>query len=56
MSNKKNKKHIVQKWYVPKCDNQGQWWWGYQKVRIIRHPEWDKNLYSFFKQENIDEC
>jgi len=27
---------------VPKCDEFGQWWWGYQKVYINVLPEEEK--------------
>jgi hypothetical protein len=37
-----NKGHIIQKWIVPSKDEHGQWWWGYQKVRINILPEEEK--------------
>jgi hypothetical protein len=30
---------------VPKCDEVGQWWWGYQKVYMRRLPEAEKQKY-----------
>ena len=50
----KNKRHTLQWWMVPKCDEFGQWWWGYQKVKLIKHPEWSKWLYSFSEEKNHD--
>jgi hypothetical protein len=38
----KNKRHTLQWWMVPKCDEFGQWWWGYQKVYINVLPEEEK--------------
>ena len=36
----------IQDWIMPRRDEHGQWWWGYQKVRLVRHPEWGKNIMS----------
>ena len=37
-----DKRHTIQWWMVPKRDEHGQWWWGYQKVRIVVLPEEEK--------------
>lgn len=37
-----NKRHTIQRWMVPKRDEYGQWWWGYQKIRMIVLPEEEK--------------
>ena len=41
---KKEPTYPIQKWVVPRRDEQGQWWWGHQKVRMVIHPEWSKEL------------
>lgn len=38
----KSKRHTLQWWMVPKADEHGQWWWGYQKVRLVVLPEEEK--------------
>ena len=42
---KKNKLQIIQSYYIPRCDENGQWWWGYQKVRKIVLPEEEKQKF-----------
>ena len=32
----------MQKWIVPRRDEEGQWWWGYQKVYLKVLPEEEK--------------
>lgn len=39
---KKDKRHVMQWWMVPKADKYGQWWWGYQKVRLVILPDQEK--------------
>jgi len=34
----------IQDFYIPRKDEYGQWWWGYKKVRIVKHPEWKKDF------------
>ena len=41
----RDKRHTMQKWVVPKRDEHGQWWWGYQKVYINIIPEEEKMAY-----------
>ena len=43
---RKRKKKVVEPYYVPRGDEHGQWWYGYKKVTLIRHPEWSKNLWT----------
>jgi hypothetical protein len=49
MSNKKRK---PLDWFMsPRKDDKNQWWWGYQKVRMIRcsaeeKQKWLDNYYS----------
>ena len=45
---KKEPTYPIQNWTVPRGDEYGQWWWGYQKVRLVRHPEWSKDIGSNF--------
>ena len=32
-------------WMVPHRDHNYQWWWGYQKVRMIKLPESEKQKF-----------
>jgi len=41
----KRRKHVLQWWMSPRNDTRGQWWWGYQKVRICKVSEHDKRAY-----------
>ena len=45
MSNKKSDRYVLQWWMVPKRDEHGQWWWGYQKVRLNVLPESEKQKF-----------
>lgn len=49
------KPHSMQKWILPHTDENGQWWWGYQKVRKVVLPESEKQkfLKSLKTRENI---
>ena len=40
MANKHSsgKNKTLQWWMSPKADQYGQWWFGYQKVRLVRIP------------------
>jgi hypothetical protein len=49
----KPKRHTIKHYMVPRCDEHGQWWWGYQKVRMVKHPEWPKQLF-LTKQKAVD--
>jgi len=49
---KKNKRHVMQSYHIPRCDETGQWWWGYQKVRMIVLPEEEKQ--KFLKTFNFN--
>ena len=42
---KKNKRYVMQKYLIPRRDEHGQWWWGYQKVYINILPEEEKMAY-----------
>jgi len=42
---KEEKRHHHQWWMVPRGDGQGQWWWGYQKVRLVVLPESEKQAF-----------
>jgi hypothetical protein len=50
------KPHSMQKWILPHTDENGQWWWGYQKVRKVVLPESEKQkfLKSLKTRENIN--
>lgn len=48
---KKDQRHVIQKWIVPRRDKEGQWWWGYQKVYIRILPEEEKLAYLKKMQE-----
>lgn len=37
-----SKRHTLQNWIVPRRDEHGQWWWGYQKVHLVKLPESEK--------------
>ena len=52
MSKKKSDRHVLKWWMVPKRDEQGQWWWGYQKVRLNVLPESEKQ--KFINSFNLD--
>lgn len=39
---KKDRHHTLQWWMSPTKDKNEQWWWGYQKVRMVVLPEEDK--------------
>lgn len=41
----------MQKWIVPRRDEEGQWWWGYQKVYLRVLPEEEKLAYLKKMQE-----
>jgi len=43
----------MQKWIVPKADEHGQWWWGYQKVYIRRLPN-QEQLKKEFVERHTD--
>ena len=45
MKQKKPKEHTLQKFIWPHRDKYGQWWWGYQKVRINVLPESEKQKF-----------
>ena len=54
MSRKKDdKRHVLQNYIIPNRDEHGQWWLGYQKVRMVRHPEWTKDFFNRNK-ERVD--
>jgi len=38
----RKKPWTLQWWMVPRKDEHEQWWWGYQKVRMVVLPEEDK--------------
>jgi hypothetical protein len=40
-------------WLTPRRDEHYQWWWGYQKVRMVVLPESDKQKY--LRRQNINE-
>lgn len=42
----------MQSYHIPRCDETGQWWWGYQKVRMIVLPEEEKQ--KFLKTFNFN--
>jgi hypothetical protein len=42
---KNPKEHTLQKFIWPHMDKYGQWWWGYQKVRINVLPESEKQKF-----------
>ena len=48
---KKEQRHTMQKWIVPRGDGNGQWWWGYQKVYLKVLPEEEKLAYLKKMQE-----
>lgn len=58
MNEKNPKEHTLQKWLWPRRDNHGQWWWGYQKIRINVLPESEKqkfiDSFNFNRLENKD--
>ena len=38
--------HTNMLWFLhPKRDDKYQWWWGYQKVKMVRLPESEKQKY-----------
>jgi hypothetical protein len=36
----------------PKCDEYGQWWWGYQKVSLVRLPNQEQAKKEFLEKYN----
>ena len=48
--NKDDKRHVLQNYIIPNKDDHGQWWLGYQKVRLVKHPEWTKDFYNRNKE------
>jgi len=40
----------MQWWMVPKADKYGQWWWGYQKVRLVVLPDQEKLKEEYFNR------
>lgn len=36
------KNPALQWWMVPRKDEHNQWWWGYQKVRLVVLPDQEK--------------
>ena len=43
---KPKKKTIVKDYHVPRCDENGQWWYGYEKLRMIRYKSCTFPLYN----------
>lgn len=58
MRKKNPKKHVLQWWMSPKADEHGQWWWGYQKVRLVVLPEEEKqkfiDSFNFKEKKSVD--
>jgi hypothetical protein len=50
---KKEPTYPIQNWILPHKDELGQWWWGYQKVTMVRHPEWSKNMSDKYKWHRV---
>jgi len=51
---KRKKKDIpIKDYHIPRRDEYGQWWYGYERVRLVRHPEWSKDFYEY-KQRGTD--
>ena len=40
-----DKRHAMQWWISPHRDNNYQWWWGHQQVRMIVLPASEKDKY-----------
>ena len=52
----KDKRHVMQWWMVPKADEHGQWWWGYQKVYMRRLPDQERLKEEYLnKFKNLDD-
>jgi hypothetical protein len=49
---RKRKKKVADPYYSPNCDEHGQWWCGFRKVTLIRHPEWTKDFYEYRQNRN----
>ena len=46
----------MQWWMVPKADEHGQWWWGYEKVYMRRLPDQEKLKEEYLnKFKNLDD-
>jgi hypothetical protein len=43
--NDKLSKQGLKWWMSPRRDSAYQWWWGYQKVNMVRLPESEKNKF-----------
>ena len=46
----KNKDQALTWWMSPRCEH-GQWWWGYQKVRMIKRPDLKKEFLDRNKEK-----
>jgi hypothetical protein len=49
---KSKKKRPIKDYHVPHGDSTGQWYYGYEKVYMIRHPEWSKDFYEYRQKRN----
>jgi hypothetical protein len=49
---KKPKSTLTKTFYWPRCDENGQWWNGYEKVYMRRHPPCTFPLFN----DKIDSC
>lgn len=50
---KRKKKNVsAREYHIPCMDEQGQWWYGYEKIQIVKHPEWSKELWR--KKNSLD--
>jgi hypothetical protein len=48
---RKKKRHApIKDYHIPHGDGTGQWWYGYEKVYLVRHPEWTKDFYEYRKR------
>ena len=47
---RKKKPTHIKEWQIPESDENGQWWWGYQKVRMIVLPDQERLKKEFIEK------